>query len=86
MAIDYDKLMNWRFEPVEQSYGFRDTILYALGLGYSADPLDEAELAFTYEDGLQALPTMAVVLAGPGFFWRNPELGVDWVKILHGEH
>ena len=85
MAIDYDKLMNWRFDPVEQSYAFRDTILYALGLGYSADPLDEAELAFTYEDGLQALPTMVVVLAGPGFVWRNPEMGVDWVKILHGE-
>ncbi len=85
MAIDYDKLKNWTFDPVEQSYSFRDTILYALGLGYSADPLDEAQLRFTYEENLQAPPTMAVVLAGPGFIWRNPEMGVDWVKILHGE-
>ncbi|MFM6854583.1 MAG: MaoC/PaaZ C-terminal domain-containing protein [Sphingopyxis sp.] len=56
----------------------RDTILYALGVG--AD-----ELRFVYEDGLCALPTMAVVLGYPGFFWRDPALGVNWQKILHGE-
>ena len=56
----------------------RDTMLYALGLG--AD-----ELAFVYEDGLQALPTMPVVLGSPGFLWQNPSLGVTWQKLLHGE-
>ena len=83
MAIDYDKLKNWPFEPIEQSYTTRETILYALGLG--ADPVDEAQLRFVYEDGLQALPTMSVVLAYPGFWLKNPETGVDWVKVLHGE-
>lgn len=53
-------------------------MLYALGVGAS-------ELAFVYEEGLQALPTMAVALAYPGFVWRDPELGVDWQRLLHAE-
>ncbi|SLN30432.1 MaoC/PaaZ C-terminal domain-containing protein [Oceanibacterium hippocampi] len=85
MAIDYDKLMNWPFEPLEHRYSARDSILYALGVGLGSDPLDTDQLRFTYEDGLAALPTMAVVLAYPGFFLKRPEFGVDWVKILHGE-
>jgi acyl dehydratase len=86
MAIDPDKLMNWPFEPLEHDYDFRDTILYALGLGFGADPMDEAQLRFVFEEPeLLALPTMAVVLAYPGFWLRDPGSGVDWVKILHGE-
>jgi len=32
-----------------------------------------------------ALPTMSVVLGTPGFWSREPDTGLDWVKILHGE-
>ena len=32
-------------DAVEQSYTAKDTILYALGLGLGADPLDEREWA-----------------------------------------
>lgn len=85
MAIDYEKLKNWKFEDLRHDYTAKDTILYALGLGLGQDPLDENQLRFVYEEGLQALPTMAVVLAYPGFWIRNPETGVDWVKVLHGE-
>lgn len=85
MAIDYDKLINWKFDPVEQEYSSKDSILYALGVGVSADPLDLDQLRFTYEEEQLALPSMAVVLAYPGFFLKNPEFGVDWVKVLHGE-
>ena len=28
---------------------------------------------------------MCVVLAHPGFWESRPELGIDWIKILHGE-
>lgn len=78
MAFDPGKLL--AMEPIVTHHELtaRDTMLYALGVG--AD-----ELAFTYEDGLKALPTMAVVMAYPGFFWREPELGIDWKRILHGE-
>lgn len=85
MAIDYDKLLNRHFDEVRQTYTARDTILYALGVGVSMDPMDEAQLRFTYEEGLAALPTMAVVLATPGFWVKEPDTGVDWVKVLHGE-
>ncbi len=85
MAIDYEKLINWKFDPVEQHYTSKDSILYALGVGLSADPLDMDQLRFTYEEDQLALPSMAVVLAYPGFFLKKPEFGVDWVKVLHGE-
>lgn len=63
---------------VRHSITARDTILYALGVGAS-------ELPFVFEEQLQALPTMAVVLGYPGFIWRDPALGVTWQKVLHGE-
>ncbi|HMO44412.1 MAG TPA: MaoC/PaaZ C-terminal domain-containing protein [Rubrivivax sp.] len=85
MAIDVHKLKNWPFPPFEQSYSARDTMLYALGVGLGQDPLDRQQLAFVYEDGLQALPTMAVVLAYPGFWAKDPATGIDWVRLLHGE-
>lgn len=87
MAIDYDKLKAWPFEPVEQSYTTRDTILYALGLGLGADPLVPDHLRFTFEEaeGFAALPFMAVVLGTPGFWVRDPESGITWQKVLHGE-
>lgn len=85
MPLDYDKLMNWPFPDVRQSYTHKDTILYALGLGLGADPLDEQQLRFVYERDLQALPTMSVVLAAPGFWMKDPAVGVDWKRLLHGE-
>lgn len=74
--------------PVENvaSYAERDTVLYALGLGVGAEsPCERAELQFVFEDGLRALPTMAVVIATPGFFLKDPRYEVDWRRVLHGE-
>ena len=85
MAISYEKLKNRPFKDIEQAYSFKDTILYALGLGLGQDPLDPKQLRHTYEEGLVALPTMGVVLAGPGFWVKEPDTGVDWPKVLHGE-
>jgi hypothetical protein len=86
LAIDQDKLLNWPFKEVEQTYTVKDAILYALGLGLGADPLDEHQLDFVFEESdFKVLPTMAVVLAGPGFWVRDPASGIDWVKVLHGE-
>ena len=87
MPIDYEMLKNRPFEPVEQSYTSRDTILYALGLGLGAEPLNADHLRFTFEEqpGFAALPFMAAVLGTPGFWLRDPESGVDWTRVLHGE-
>jgi acyl dehydratase len=85
MAINYERLKNWPFSEVEHDYRAKDTILYALGLGFGADPMDRDQLRFVYEEGLQAVPTMATVLAYPGQFAKNPESGIDWKRVVHGE-
>ncbi len=85
MAIDPDTLRQWPIAEIEHTYAARDTMLYALGLGCGADPMDESELRFVYEGQLQALPSMAVVLGYPGFWISDPRTGVDWKKVLHGE-
>jgi len=83
--MDIDKIRNLDIAPIEQAYDKRDTILYALGLGYGADPLDESELPFVYEARLRCLPSYANLLCHPGFWAQQPEFGIDWVKILHAE-
>ena len=85
--IDYESLRNRPFAPVEQTYARKDAILYALGLGLGAEPLDPAHLRATYEraEGFCALPSMVNVLAGPGFWAMQPDTGLTWQKILHGE-
>jgi acyl dehydratase len=85
MPIDYARLKSWSFPDREHHFEARDTILYALGLGCGSDPMDRDDLRFVYEDGLKALPTMAVVLGYPGFWIRDPAAGIDWRKALHGE-
>ena len=89
MAIDYHHLKARQFAPVRQSYTARDSMLYALSLGLGNDPLDATALPYVYEgkDGtsLVTLPSQAVVLGFPGFWAREPDTGIDWVKVLHGE-
>ncbi len=85
MAIDYHRLKCWPFPEVRHRYSEKDSMLYALGVGFGMDPLDESELRFVYEDRLQAMPTMAVVLGYPGFWMKDPATGIDWQKLLHGE-
>nr|WP_281783660.1 MaoC/PaaZ C-terminal domain-containing protein [Sinimarinibacterium flocculans] len=84
--MDYRKLMALPPREERARYTARDTILYALGLGVGADdPLAEHTLRYVYEERLQALPTMAVVIAYPGFWLKEPQYGVDWKRVLHGE-
>src|SRR5215831_2252353 len=82
MPITYDKLLVLKIPEVEQSYGPKDCILYALGLGFGLDPVDEEQLAFVYEKNLKVLPSMSVVLGYPGFWVKDLDTGIDWVKVL----
>jgi acyl dehydratase len=85
VTINYDKLVNWQISEVEQRLTRRDTILYALGVGLGADPCDPGELRFVYEEGLQALPTMAIVLGYPGPWHAHPDTGITRSHVVHGE-
>lgn len=85
MPVDPGHLLSYPVPEVVQDLSVRDTILYALSVGLGADPMDLDQLRFVYEDGLQALPTMAVVLGYSGFWLGRPDTGVDMVKVVHGE-
>src|SRR5262245_30202015 len=86
MPIVYEKLLALKIPEVVHSYGPKDCMLYALGVGLGLDPLDEDQLAFVYEKSLKVLPTMAVVLGYPGFWVKELDTGIDWVKVVAGEY
>jgi acyl dehydratase len=85
MAIDYEKFLALKIPDAEHSYTVKDTMLYALGVGLGHDPMDRDQLDFVYEKNLKALPTFACLLGYPGFWVRDLDTGVDWVKIVNGE-
>ncbi len=85
MAIDHQKLLNHVIPPVEQTLTKRDTILYALGVGLGADPVDQNQLQYVYEEHLKALPTMAIILGYPGPWHAAAETGITRSHVVHGE-
>jgi NAD(P)-dependent dehydrogenase (short-subunit alcohol dehydrogenase family)/acyl dehydratase/putative sterol carrier protein len=67
--------------PLRARYGWKDLILYAVGVGAGFD-----ELEYVYENRLKAIPSFAVP-AVIEFFARVVELsGVDLAGILHSAH
>lgn len=88
MAIDYHKLKNWHFPPMQHAYDEKDSMLYALGIGVGAAAASDdgaGALRFVYEQNLQAMPSMAVILCHPGLWMGAPQAGVDLLKVVHGE-
>jgi acyl dehydratase len=85
MPLDYKKLLALEIPAVEHTYGPKDCMLYALGLGLGQDPVDADELAFVYEKNLKVLPTFAVMQGYAAYWLRRPEIGVTWEKVVHGE-
>ena len=85
MGLNYERLMAYRPADTAVNYDERDCILYALGIGLGMDPLDPSALKFVYERaGLQAFPTMAVVLGWPGRL-TDPAFGVDERLVVAGD-
>ncbi len=85
MAIDTARLAAHVLPEIAHSYVERDAILYALGVGLGADPIDKDDLAFLYEAGLSVLPTFAVTLASPGMWIKDPAFDVDFARLVHSE-
>lgn len=87
MAVDYasyERLLQYKIPEIEHTLSARDTMLYALGVGLGADPMDERQLRFVYEKNLAALPTMAVILAAPHAWLKKTGTGFG-AKSVHGE-
>jgi acyl dehydratase len=63
MPIDYDDMMQSGATGLAARYDEKDVMLYALGVGFMRDPLNEQELPFAYEGGtLKVVPTFASVI------------------------
>jgi acyl dehydratase len=80
-----ENIKAFRIPPITHRYTTRDSILYALGLGFGERPTDPMHLQFVYEKGLRAVPSACMVLAHPGFWIDRPSLEIDWIKLVHGE-
>lgn len=81
--------MEWIIPQTTQCYTRRDTALYALSVGLGQRANDERQLNFIdpWSEQLTALPTMALVLAYPGYWLGAPEVeratGISSGQILH---
>ena len=85
MGLNYERIMAYRPADIPVNYGARECILYALGIGLGMDPLAPGELKFVYERaGLEAFPTMAVVLGWPGRM-TDPAFGIDERLVVAGD-
>jgi len=92
VPIYYPDILEEKSKPKTLTYTEKDVMLYALGIGFGDDPMDETELAFVYEKNLKAVPTAATVLhASIG----RPQMAgsrsdhrlssVNYAMIVHGE-
>lgn len=83
MPISYPAVLDLKTEGQPFAWSDRETMLYALGVGMGADPLNGQELPFVYENGLKALPTQATVAAwGAG---PMGQIGLNYLLVVHGE-
>jgi acyl dehydratase len=97
MPIYYPDILDQRTAARSFTYGDKDVMLYALGIGLGADPMDEKELAFVYERNLKVVPSAATVLAaagggGPVAGREPPPLPaghrpsqINYLMMVHGE-
>jgi len=83
--IDYQRLLHWTIPDTRQSYTLRDTLFYALSVGFGTDPQDAGQVRYAYEKDLLAVPTLATTLAAPGGWLRDPDTGVNSVGLLAAE-
>ena len=86
--MDAAALLSHEFPEIGHRYETAFTMLYGLSIGLGGDPLDERQLRYVLEDGAggpRAFPTLAVVLATPALWFREPRFQMDWRRVLQGE-
>ncbi|RIK99169.1 MAG: 3-alpha,7-alpha,12-alpha-trihydroxy-5-beta-cholest-24-enoyl-CoA hydratase [Proteobacteria bacterium] len=87
MPIDYAATM--KLENLGQRFAWtdREVMLYALGIGMGADPLDERELAFVNEGALKPRPLKVVPTFASVAAWGETPgpMDIDWLMVVDGE-
>lgn len=81
MPLDPRKLMALNIAERRVDYGERETMLYALAVGFGAGAAAE-DLPFVYERDLRAVPSMATMLAFDDS-WLE-EGGIELRHVVHG--
>ena len=83
--MNIEAVKTWQ-RTVVHDYTARDSALYALAVGAVSDPLDPLQLRLVDETDQVAVPSMAAVLASPGFWARNEKsMEIDAARLIHGE-
>ncbi|NIM96280.1 MAG: SDR family NAD(P)-dependent oxidoreductase [Anaerolineales bacterium] len=80
MALNKDAI-GVEIGPVTSEYGWKEVVLYALGVGAGFD-----ELEYVYEKDLKVIPSFAVLSAYDLFAEMVAISGVNLAGLLHGEH
>jgi len=88
--IDTKAIVGHKFDKLTGTHTDRDTILYALGIGEGADPMNQKQLQYVYENHseFKALPTMGVIFSLPVLsqvIGGVPGLSFNPMMLLHGE-
>ena len=80
-----DAVRAWS-RTVVHDYTLHDAALYALAIGAVSDPLDVHQLRLADEVGQVAVPSMASVIASPGFWARDEKsMEIDAARLVHAE-
>ncbi|CCA93899.1 MaoC/PaaZ C-terminal domain-containing protein [Novosphingobium sp. PP1Y] len=86
MPLDVSKLMAFPIPDGRQEIYARDVAFYALSVGMGQDPLDARQLPYVNPAArLKIMPSIALVMAHPGFWLADPATGVDPASVLHAE-
>src|SRR5687767_4483436 len=80
MALNLD-LVGKTFDPTKHAYGWKDCVIYALGVGATIE-----ERGFLSElEGPKVLPTFAVVPSFTAMLNVAGKLGANMAMVVHGE-
>ncbi|HEV7787933.1 MAG TPA: MaoC family dehydratase N-terminal domain-containing protein, partial [Pseudonocardia sp.] len=88
MPIDPERALGAELPEQTFSWTASDVLLYHLGIGAGADPMDPRELRYAHEDDLRVLPTFGVV--APTLRDTEPPkvelpgIDIDLASVLHG--
>ena len=88
MPFDPADLRDAVFTGPDYSWTEDDLILYHLGIGAGANPIDPVELRYVYESDLVALPSFGAVASFDTMmeFVTGRLQDVNLARLLHGEH
>jgi len=88
VPIDPERALGAALPERTFSWTASDVLLYHLGIGAGADPMDPRELRYAFEDDLRVLPTFGVV--APTLRDTEPPkvelpgIDIDLASVLHG--